>query len=244
MIHVGCTWLGPKAFLCVPEIVIVRHLCTYQGQKADTTKVAKIANWGPCKTVSEVRAFLGTAGLMRIFIECFSHIARPLTHLTRHDVPFHFGPEELDAQERLKAAIICSPAIRAIDYMSDRPVYLSVDTSYIAIGYVLAQAMPTPSKGRFPNHFGSMLLNERESKYSQPKLELYGLFRSLRAARLWIIGVKNLIVEVDAKYIKSMLNNPDFQPNVTINRWIAGILLFDFTLVHVPGATHAADGLS
>jgi hypothetical protein len=31
-----------------------------------------------------------------------------------------------------------------------------------------------------------------------------------------------------------MLNNPDIQPNATINRWIAGILLFDFKLVHVP----------
>ena len=41
-----------------------------------------------------------------------------------------------------------------------------------------------------------------------------------------------------------MLNNPDIQPNATINRWIAGILLFDFTLVHVPGATHGPDGLS
>jgi hypothetical protein len=41
-----------------------------------------------------------------------------------------------------------------------------------------------------------------------------------------------------------MLNNPDIQPNATINRWIAGILLFDFKLVHVPGATHGPDGLS
>jgi hypothetical protein len=32
---------------------------------------------------------------------------------------------------------------------------------------------------------------------------------------------------------------------VTINRWIAGILLFDFKLVHVPAIHHtAADGLS
>ena len=89
-----------------------------------------------------------------------------------------------------------------------------------------------------------MLLNKREANYSQPKLELYGLFRSLRTARLWIIGVRNLTVEVDAKYIKGMLNNPDIQPNATINRWIAGILLFDFKLVHVPGATHGPDGLS
>jgi hypothetical protein len=41
-----------------------------------------------------------------------------------------------------------------------------------------------------------------------------------------------------------MLNNPNIQPNATINRWIAGILLFDFKLVHVPSATHGPDGLS
>jgi hypothetical protein len=26
---------------------------------------------------------------------------------------------------------------------------------------------------------------------------------------IYIIGVKNLVVEVDAKYLKGMLNNPD-----------------------------------
>ncbi|KDQ13320.1 hypothetical protein BOTBODRAFT_97608, partial [Botryobasidium botryosum FD-172 SS1] len=83
------------------------------------------------------------------------------------------------------------------------------------------------------------------SRYSQPKLELYGLFRALRDVRVFIIGLTKLTVEVDAKFIKGMLNNPDIQPNATINRWIAGILLFDFTLVHVPAERHTgADGLS
>jgi hypothetical protein len=27
--------------------------------------------------------------------------------------------------------------------------------------------------------------------------------------KIWIIGVHNLTVEVDAKYIKGMINNPD-----------------------------------
>jgi hypothetical protein len=56
--------------------------------------------------------------------------------------------------------------------------------------------------------------------------------------------VKNLVVEVDAKYIKGMINNPDIQPNATINRWISAILLFDFRLRHVPGHAHGPDGLS
>jgi hypothetical protein len=57
--------------------------------------------------------------------------------------------------------------------------------------------------------------------------------------------MKNLTVEVDAKYIKGMINNPDLQPNATINRWIAGILLFSFKLVHVSALKHkGVDGLS
>ena len=62
---------------------------------------------------------------------------------------------------------------------------------------------------------------------------------------MYIIGVKNLVVEVDAKYIKGMINNPNIQPNATINRWIANILLFNFKLCHVSAKDHApADGLS
>ncbi|KZV95169.1 hypothetical protein EXIGLDRAFT_585627, partial [Exidia glandulosa HHB12029] len=81
--------------------------------------------------------------------------------------------------------------------------------------------------------------------YSQVKLELHGLFHALRAVRAYIYGVHCLIVEVDAKYIKGMLNNPDMQPNATINRWIAGVLLFNPTIVHVPATKHTgADGLS
>jgi hypothetical protein len=34
----------------------------------------------------------------------------------------------------------------------------------------------------------------------------------------YIIGAKNHIVEVDAKYIKGMLNEPELQRNAVINR--------------------------
>ena len=88
-------------------------------------------------------------------------------------------------------------------------------------------------------------MNEREAHYSQPKLKLYGLYRVLHHFRLYIIGVKNLIVEVDAKYIKQMLNHPDLQPNAIINRWIGGILTFSSKLAHVPAKNFkGTDGLS
>ena len=50
----------------------------------------------------------------------------------------------------------------------------------------------------------------------------------------YIIGARNLVVEVDAKYIHGMLNKSEKQPSAVISHWIQGILIYDFELVHVP----------
>ncbi len=51
-------------------------------------------------------------------------------------------------------------------------------------------------------------------------------------------------METDAKYIKGMLDHPDMMPNVTINRWIVEILMYQFILRHKAGKTFGPDGLS
>jgi hypothetical protein len=63
--------------------------------------------------------------------------------------------------------------------------------------------------------------------------------------RFHLVSVHKLVVEMDALYIRGMLNNPDVQPNATINQWIATILLFDFKLIHILAEKHhGPDGLS
>jgi hypothetical protein len=244
MKHCGRTFLGPKLFLCVPEIIVLGHCCNIEGQMADPTRIDAVSKWGPCQTLTEVKAFLGTIGVCRIFIQNFAKRAAALINLTRKDVPFKFGPEHIVAQEDLKQALINSPAIRAIDYTSNASVILSVDTSHIAVGFFLSQCNPDNPQKRYYSCFGSITLNERESHFSQAKLELYGLYCALGALRFYLIGVRNLIVEVDAQYIKGMLSNPDVAPSASINRWIISILTFHFTLVHVAGTHHGPDGLS
>ena len=239
----GGTFNGKKLVVCAPETLVVGHLCCYEGRKPDQSYVQKIKDWPACRNVSEIRSFLGTCGVLRIFIKDYAKLSRRLVNLTRKDAEWIFGEEEIETMNTMKKAVIDSPALRAIDYECGRPVILAVDSSYIAAGFVLLQV--GEDEKRYPARFGSIPWNERESRYSQAKLELYGLFRALRAFRLWLIGLPKFTVETDAKYIKGMLNNPDIQPNAVINRWIAGILLFDFDLVHVPGDRHTvADGLS
>jgi len=164
--------------------------------------------------------------------------------LTRKGAEWEFGTKQLEAMADLKDALVKSPALRPIDYHSGAPVIFGVDTSHIAIGSILSQCDPDNPKLRYVARFGSITLNEREGRFSQPKLELYGLYRALRSLKLYLIGVRNMIVEVDAKYIKGMLSNPDIAPSASINRWILSILMFHFTLVHVPGTHHGPDGLS
>lgn len=136
----------------------------------------------------------------------------------------------------LKECVISAPALCPIDYQSGRQVIVAVDSSQIAVGWIVFQM--DCHQWRKPARYGSIAWNDREARYSQAKIELYGLYRCLRALRMHVVGLPSFTVEVDAKYIRGMLNNPDIQPNNAMNRWIAGILLFDFNLVHVPGTQH------
>ncbi|KIK13107.1 hypothetical protein PISMIDRAFT_18225, partial [Pisolithus microcarpus 441] len=241
--HAGATVSAKKCVIAAPSIVVVGHKVLYKGRIPDETKVQKIKDWPYCTNVTEVRGFLGLCSYCCIFIKDFAKHAHPLVELTKKDIPFEFGDEHRAAMEYLKDTIVASPALCSIDYNSALPVILAVDTLNVAVGYILMQE--DEGSKRYPAHFGSITLNDQEQHYSQAKLELFGLFRALHDVWLYIFCVWDLVVEVDARYIKGMINNPDLQPNATINRWIAGILLFDFKLVHIPATKHAApDGLS
>jgi len=244
MKYSGGTFSGVKTFLCRPEITVTGHRCTSDGRLPDQSRVVKIVNWGPCKDLSDVRAFLGTIGVCRLFIRNFAHRAHHLVKLTRKGAEWEFGPKQIDAMNDLKDALLKSPALRPLDYDSDAPIILSVDTSHIAVGYLLAQCDLDNPRLRYYAKFGSLTLNDREARFSQAKLELYGLYRTFRALKGLLIGIRNLVVEVDAKYIKGMLKNPDVAPSASMNRWILSILMFHFKLVHVPGSHHGPDGLS
>ena len=92
--------------------------------------------------------------------------------------------------------------------------------------------------------FASIILKDREARFSQPKRELFGLKRALEASECLLIGCRKLIVETNVKYIHGMLNHPEMRPNATINRWIEKILMYHFELRHVPGERFGPDGLS
>ena len=109
-------------------------------------------------------------------------------------------------------------ALCSINYKSDKPIILSIDTSKITVRIILSQE--DEERRQYLARYGFILMSPIEFNYSQVKLELYGLFIALRWFRLYLTGVKRLIVEVDAKYIKGILNTPNLQPIAVLNCWI------------------------
>ena len=173
----GVTFSAAKTQLAQPEVIILGQKCTQNGRLPEDAKIKKILNWPALQSPTEVRGFLGLCGTVRIWIKGYSSLIRPLTELYRKDVEFIWDDRRQEAFETLKTLITEAPALRSIDYTSDLPVILAVDTSYIAVGMILLQI--DEDGRRRPARYGSLPINDRESRYSQPKLELYGLFRAL-----------------------------------------------------------------
>ena len=175
--NVDVTVSTKKFILTVPDATIVRHKCIFDGHIPHEAKIQKIHDWPECQNLTQVHGFLGVCSVLRIFICDFASIACPLVHLTKKGVPFNWGKPQQNAMQCLKDAICQSPALRRLDYESGGEVILAIDTSLIAVGYILSQE---GDDGKcYPNCFGSIRLSNVESHYSQVKLELYGLFCAL-----------------------------------------------------------------
>ena len=192
--------------------------------------IDKIVNGGPCKDLLEVCASLGTIGVCCIFIQNFAKCTNALVNLTWKGIPFEFGPAQIEAQVDLKQALLNSLVLRPINYQSDLLVILVVDTSQITVSFYLCQADPVMLKKHYFTHFGLLLLNNHKQHFLQLKLKLYGLYWALHTYKMFLVGVRNLIIEIDARYIKGMLNNPDIMPLASINCWVVSILTFHFKL--------------
>jgi hypothetical protein len=91
-----------KCHFMVKEGIVLGHKISKSGIEVDRAKVDVNAKLPHPTTVKGIRSFLGHAGFYRRFIQDFSKIARPLTHLLEKDAPFIFSNECIEAFNILK----------------------------------------------------------------------------------------------------------------------------------------------
>ncbi|GKA88976.1 reverse transcriptase domain-containing protein [Tanacetum coccineum] len=82
-----------KCHFMVKEGIVLGHKISKSGIEVDKAKVDVIAKLPHPTSVKGIRSFLGHAGFYRRFIQDFSKIAQPMTHLLEKDTPFIFSKE-------------------------------------------------------------------------------------------------------------------------------------------------------
>ena len=117
-IEAGVTTSRKKLVLATLCLHIIGTIVSKDGWHLEHGLVTKILNWGPLTSVTDVRSFLGTAGVGRKWICGFSLIAKPLTLLTRTAVQriFFFTKEAEAAQNELKCLVSSAPVPIKLDY--------------------------------------------------------------------------------------------------------------------------------
>nr|GFA14646.1 reverse transcriptase domain-containing protein [Tanacetum cinerariifolium] len=121
----------------VKEGIVLDHKISKNGLDVDHSKVDVIAKLPHPTTVKGVRSFPGHAGFYRGFIQDFSKIARPITHLLEKETPFVFSKDCIDAFETLKKKLIESSILVVPDW--NLPFELMYDACDFVIGEVLGQ---------------------------------------------------------------------------------------------------------
>nr|GFA51657.1 reverse transcriptase domain-containing protein [Tanacetum cinerariifolium] len=123
-------------FMC-REGIVLGHKISKSGIEVDRAKVDVIAKLPHPTTVKGVRSFFGHAGVYRRFIQDFSKIARPMTHLLEKETPFIFSTECINAFNTLKKKLTEAPILVVPDW--NLPFELMCDASDYAIGAVVGQ---------------------------------------------------------------------------------------------------------
>nr|GEU63444.1 reverse transcriptase domain-containing protein [Tanacetum cinerariifolium] len=113
-------------FMC-KEGIVLGHKISKSGIEVNRAKVDVIAKLPHPTTIKGVRSFLSHAGFYRRFIQDFSKMARPMTHLLEKETPFVFFKDCIDAFKTLKKNLTEAPILVVLDW--NLPFELICDAS-------------------------------------------------------------------------------------------------------------------
>jgi hypothetical protein len=178
----------------------------------DKAKIEVIEQLPPPTNVKGIHSLLGHAGFYRRFIQNFSQIAQPLTHLLAKDAPFVFMEECLQSFHTLKEALISAPAIQSPD--CHLPFEIMCDASDYAIRVVLGQSK---NKKHYAISYVSKNLTGPQLNYATMEKEFLAVVFAIEKFRSYLVGTK-FIVYTDHAALKYLLTKKDAKP--CLIRWI------------------------
>ena len=159
------------------------HLVSGNGIKPLPEKLESVKKMPAPTTPKEIKQFLALVGYYRKFIPGFADIARPVTNLTKQDVPFEWTIQCQASFEMLKDALITSPILKYPD--PNKPYTLFTDASKHAWACVLTQEYEHEKDNKtykinHPITFASGLFKGSQLNWAALTKEAFAIYSSIK----------------------------------------------------------------
>nr|GEW92561.1 reverse transcriptase domain-containing protein [Tanacetum cinerariifolium]GEX22473.1 reverse transcriptase domain-containing protein [Tanacetum cinerariifolium] len=219
------------------DICLIEKLLNDDLLEVDRAKVDVIAKLPHQTKVKGVRSFLGHTDFYQRFIQYFTMIAKPMTHLLEKETLFVFSKDCIDAFETLKKKLTEAPILVVPDW--NLPFEHMCDASDFAIGAVLGQRK---TKYFQPMHYASKTMTEAQIHYTTTGKEILVVVYAFEKFWPYIVLSKS-IVYMDHSTLKYLLSKEDAKPRLL--RWVLLLEEFDIIIRYKKGTENlAADHLS
>ena len=220
-----------KSEFHVTEVKYVGMIVTTSGLKMDPTKIEAVTKWDTPMSVKAVQAFLGFANFYRRFIPRFSELARPLTQLTRKDVPFVWCPACETAFSALKTRFTSAPILQ--HFQQGLETWVETDASDHVVAGILSQVHP---EGLKPVAYFSRQMVAAECNYDIYDKELMAIVKCLEE---WEPELLNGSIGC-FRILSDHKNLECFMTTKRLNRrqarWSAFLSQFHFRISYRPGS--------
>ncbi|GJW87153.1 reverse transcriptase domain-containing protein [Tanacetum coccineum] len=188
LLTVGCLSVIAMPQELFKDMMLKSYKISKNGIEVDRAKVDVIAKLPPPTTIKGIRSFLCHAGFYRRFIQDFSKIARPMTHLLEKETSFIFLKECLESFEFLKKILTEALILMAPDW--DLPFEIMCDASDFAVGAVLGQRK---YKYFQPIHYASKTLSDAQTHYTTTEKELLDVVYAFEKFQSYLVLSKTMV---------------------------------------------------
>ena len=175
------------------------------------------------RPAQEVRQFLGLVGYYRKFVPKFADIARPLTNLTKLDIPYEWTTRCQEAFEFLKEMLLKEPVLKYPD--PSKPYTLFTDASKFAWACVLTQEYEHEFDGKkrkilHPITYMSGLFKGSQVNWATLTKEAYAIYVSVKKLDHYLQDAE-VTLRSDHLPLKSFLQKNTL--NTKVNNWAIDI---------------------
>lgn len=172
--------------------------------------------------------------------ESTSETQKPKPKPKQHNAKWEWGPEQAEAYDTLRQALMSTPILAHPDLT--KPFIVDTDASQRALGAVCSQ-ISDDGKER-PVAYASRTLSASERNYSATKREALGVFWAIhRAFHMYTYGAPFILRTDHSSLLKIFTTGPPPEP--IIAGWQLALSSYVYDIQHRAGKDHSnADGLS